>query len=162
MPIYEQEELVVKAINSIPQRDDIEVICIDDCSRDNTYQIVCDLVKDRKNFRVFRNPRNLGVAFTINRGLDLVTGEYYLQLDCDDYFYTEELNKVIDMADMDLVFFNMRINDGTVWSTNVMKEMCDHGCLYRRSLIGNIRHPNRKADGGWFFHRDVISQPHTE
>lgn len=160
--LYNQEVLVKRAMESIPERDDIEVVIIDDKSTDNSYQVALDYAKDRKNWIVLQNEVNMGADFTYNRGLDTLTGEYFLQLDSDDCLVPENISKVIDLADQDLVWFDMDVNNGDVWSPNTMKEICDHGCLYRMSLVGKIRHPRRFHDGGWFFHRDVISQPHTE
>lgn len=160
--VYESKEMALRAIDSIPDRDDIEAIIIDDCSKDNTYQLLMDNYGGRANYTILRNEKNIGSSFTLNRGIDLAKGEYYVQLDDDDIFYTEAMNKVIDMADMDLVWFNMQVNNGDVWSPNVMKEICDHGCLYRMSIVGKTRHPKRSFDSGVFFHREIISKPHTE
>lgn len=160
--LYNQEKLVVRALESIPVRDDIEVIVIDDKSTDNSWRVANEICAKHPNWYVLHNEENLGADLTINRGLDNMRGEYFLQLDCDDYLIPDALNKVIDMADMDLVWFTMQINNGDVWSPNTMKEICDHGCLYKKTIIGDVRHPHRFHDGGWFFHRDIISKPHTE
>lgn len=149
-------------MESIPNRDDIEVIAIDDCSRDNTWEVMQECAKGRKNWILLQNEVNSLPDKTINRGLDLMHGEYFLQLDCDDYLIPDALERVMDQADMDLVFFGMQINNGNVWMPNTMKELCDHTCLYKKSIIGDTRHPHRYHDGGWFFHRDIISKPHTE
>ena len=38
IPVYNQEDLVIKAINSVPERDDIEIIVVDDASTDKTVE----------------------------------------------------------------------------------------------------------------------------
>ena len=123
LPVYEQEELVVRAMKSIPDRDDIEVIIIDDCSRDNTYDIVCSYAKDHENFHVYRNEKNMRVALTLCRAIEYAKGEYITQLDSDDYYFTEAFNRVIDQADADLVWFDMQVNNGTIWSPKYRKEI---------------------------------------
>ena len=162
MACYEQPVLVKRAMESIPDRDDIEVVAIDDKSRDNTFEVMKECAKGRKNWIILQNEENLGADLTINRGLDTLTGEYFLQLDCDDKLFPDQMEKAMEMLDADLVWFDMKVNNGDVWSPNVMKEICDHGCFYKMSLVGNIRHPHRFHDGGWFFNREVNAQPHTE
>ena len=36
IPVYNQQDLIIKAINSIPVRDDLEIIVVDDASTDKT------------------------------------------------------------------------------------------------------------------------------
>ena len=45
-PVWNQEELVIKGLDSIPRRDDIEVIVRDDGSHPNYYDLVCILLLD--------------------------------------------------------------------------------------------------------------------
>ena len=44
IPAYNQEQLVLQAIDSIPERNDIEIIVIDDCSFDDTFEC-CYIVR---------------------------------------------------------------------------------------------------------------------
>ena len=95
IPLYNQEELVVKALNSIPIREDIEVIVVDDCSQDKSYQVVSDYLEQSDlTIKLLRNEKNHGVGYTFNVGLDNAVGEFFTVLDSDDYFYTEVLTRL--------------------------------------------------------------------
>ena len=73
IPVYNKEELVIRAIESIPERDDLEIIVIDDGSTDKTYQNLLDY--DRE-FVLVRLTKNKPVGFCRNLGLKRATGEY--------------------------------------------------------------------------------------
>ena len=163
MPVYNMPDLVITALNSVPRREDLEIIVVDDCSTDSTYDIVHDyLVNSALNYTHLRNDRNMHCGMSLNKAIEYATGEYITQLDSDDAYFTEEINRVIDMADTDLVWFNLKVNDGRIWSPNTMKEICDHSCLYRRSLVGDTRYPDLPNGAGRYFHDNIIRKPHTE
>ena len=53
IPVYNQEDLIVRAIESVPKRDDVEIIVVDDGSTDNTSaNIFENLEKFNKNIRM--------------------------------------------------------------------------------------------------------------
>ena len=53
IPVYNQEELIKRCIKSIPDRENIEVIVVNDCSTDHTEQTVKDIMKTR-SIRLFK------------------------------------------------------------------------------------------------------------
>jgi glycosyltransferase involved in cell wall biosynthesis len=61
-----------------------EIIIIDDGSTDNSVQIIEELARHHPTLKFFRNEVNRGVIFTINRGIDLSTGDYVCTLAADD------------------------------------------------------------------------------
>ena len=76
IPAWNQEELVIKALDSIPRRNDIEVFVRDDCSTDNTKAVVRQYVKDHQdlNLKSFANRTNKGFAYTVNKLVASATG----------------------------------------------------------------------------------------
>ena len=84
MPAYNAEKYINEAIDSILAQTftDFEFIIIDDGSTDSTCAIVESYSDSR--IRFFKNEHNLGVAATLNRGLDLARGEYIARMDADD------------------------------------------------------------------------------
>ncbi len=64
---------------------DIEIIIVNDCSDDNTLEIVSALAETDSRIRVINNTTNLGGGGSRNIGLDAATGEYVIFLDDDDY-----------------------------------------------------------------------------
>lgn len=146
MPIYNQPILVVKALNSIPVRDDIEVICIDDCSTDTTYNVLEEYVKNSNlDIILLRNEVNSGIGFTTNRGIDLAKGKWITDLDDDDYLLTENYNKLIDMLytldDYDWVWVGNRVerNINEIWYGDDRLAMWTY--IAKKSFVGNDRFP---------------------
>lgn len=91
---YNRADYICEAAKSIfKQRyNNIEVIVIDDCSNDNTRELLQDVFKDRIIYR--RNPQNMGPGFSRNVGLDLAKGKYIGLLDSDDVLYDENHTEI--------------------------------------------------------------------
>lgn len=169
IPVYNQEKLVIKAIDSIPKRDDIEIIVIDDGSTDNTWN---NLMKYRSeheeilNLIYLYNKENKGVSYTLNRGYDVAKGEYIVLLGSDDYFYTDKFEEVMQQLDgTDLVYFNLQINNGDVWRLTPDNKKLWVGSVkfMRRDFVGNTRcFENQKVGEDWFFYQELLSKNPTE
>lgn len=171
IPVRNQEDLVTRALDSIPQRNDIEIIVINDYSTDDTENKIFDWyyhnyrksVYKKPRFYYYKNNKRMRVGGSINVGLETATGDYIMQLDSDDYLYTCNLNNLLELKRTeDLVFFNNQINNGDIWSPKITKGLCDHVCLYKRSIIGDIRHGNGMWGSGWDFHQKILAKKHTE
>ncbi|MFH8727903.1 glycosyltransferase family 2 protein [Streptomyces termitum] len=75
---------------------DFEFLLIDDCSTDETPDVL-DRWKDRiPNTRVIRHPTNLGVAQARNTGIDAATGDHITFLDGDDWYAPGHLRAAVD------------------------------------------------------------------
>ncbi len=61
-----------------------EVIIVDDCSTDNSIEIIKNKIGDDARFKIFENEKNSGVGFTKTRCSGLATGEICAFLDPDD------------------------------------------------------------------------------
>lgn len=168
IPVYNQEDLIVRAIESIPKRDDVEIIVVDDGSTDNTSaNIFENLEKFNKNIRMVVFKENQGVANALNSGLELIEGEYYMALGSDDYFYTDRLNDFIDndLNDkVDMVYFCLERNDGSLIESNEETRSLWVGSTkaYRREIISDTLYPDGKRACEDLVFDDLIRQkPHT-
>lgn len=167
-PVYNQEELVLKGLDSIPRRDDIEVIVRDDGSTDNTLANLREykLKHPELNLTVQANDKNHGVAYTANRLLESASGEYFHFLMSDDYLLTEKYNLLIDMLcgnpGVDILAMNLRINSGELFVLNERNDnlWCAQACRFiRRSLVDGIKYPEDvKVGEDAFFHRDMMAR----
>lgn len=91
---------------------DLEIIIINDGSKDNTIEKSNELLENYHG----KNPvvrivdkENGGHGSTINKGIELATGKYFRLMDGDDYYITEELDKLIEklkVEDSDIVLTN--------------------------------------------------------
>lgn len=168
-PCYNQEKLIIKAIESIPKRSDIEIIVIDDGSTDNTWNKLLQYTNDHEeliNFILLYNECNKGVAYTVNKGYDNANGEYVVLLGSDDYFYTDKFEEIIKYLDgTDLVYFNLQINNGEVWRiTQENKNFyCGSVKFMRNEFIGNTRCPEEKRQAeDRVFYDELLKKNPTE
>lgn len=92
IPAYNAALLIERAIRSVLDQQDapeFEILIIDDCSSDNTLEVVRGIADGR--IRVFRQSENRGPAAARNRGLREARGEYSAFLDGDDFWEPEFL-----------------------------------------------------------------------
>lgn len=68
-----------------------EVICVDDCSTDDTRQWLKSLRKQHKNLVVLENEENIRQGGSRNRGIKTAKGKYIVLIDQDDYFHKESI-----------------------------------------------------------------------
>lgn len=168
VPCFNQEVLAIKALDSVPRRDDIEVIARDDGSSDNTLANLLQYKDEHPelNLRVEANGKNLGCFANGNLLLADATGEYIHTLDNDDYLYTDEYNRAIDMINgEDCVFINLRINDGTVFDLNEGSRMgfCAPTTKFvKRSLVSDLRYPTHSPNAGdWYYALELFKRNPT-
>lgn len=167
IPLYNQENLIVRALDSIPRREDLEVIVSDDGSSDNSLDVLMDYKEHRElKMIVMWNPKNMGAGYNCNRLLDVCTGKYVYELDSDDYLYTEEFEKALDELDgTDLVYVNGQTNLGDIIKPTPETKMyfCAPWTKFiRRGFLGKHRFPEDQDQPDWFMNNEIQALPHTE
>lgn len=112
IPVYNASATIKKAIRSIQNQklQEIEIILFDDCSPDNSYQIMEELQNKDPRIKLYKNETNRGVLFTrITASLE-AKGKYITYLDNDDMFIRDDLFNIIydeiEKNDYDIVEFN--------------------------------------------------------
>lgn len=105
VPVYNVEKYLDKCIKSIVNQtySKLEIILIDDGSKDSSLAICNNWQKRDKRIRVYHQ-KNMGVSKARNKGLDIAQGDYISFIDSDDIIderlyetFTEEYNKNIDI-----------------------------------------------------------------
>lgn len=113
MPVYNVSNYLQNAINSIENQtfEDVEVICVNDGSTDNSLEVLNKIKKDYDKL-VIVNQENAGPGIARNTGIDYATGEYIAFLDSDDIFLDEDaLEKMYNSAkenNADMVCGNLK------------------------------------------------------
>lgn len=80
----------------------IEIIVVDDCSTDNSVQIVKEYARKYKNIKLLQTKRNSGcAAVPTNLGVKNATSKYVIVLDADSYPDKDSLNKMIGFLQED-------------------------------------------------------------
>lgn len=87
VPVYNAAHTIERCVSSIAASggEDVQIILIEDCSKDNSWEVCRNLAQRYDTVLCFRNEQNRGVSYTRNRGLEAATGEYLLFVDSDDW-----------------------------------------------------------------------------
>lgn len=102
VPIYNVEKYLEKCINSLLSQtlEDIQIILVNDGSKDNSGNIAREYEKNNKNRIIYIEKENGGLSDARNYGLKYATGDFIAFLDSDDYIeknaYEEMYNKAIE------------------------------------------------------------------
>lgn len=101
LSIYNAEKYVGMAIESILNQTytNFELIAVDDCSTDNSWQIVRKYMSIDSRIIAIRNHTNLGGCETLNVGLKIAKGKYIARLDNDDWSYPYRLERQISFLE---------------------------------------------------------------
>ena len=116
IPAYNTEDFLEiclhSALNQGLDRHNFEVILVDDCSTDSTFQIASRLATNNKNLLVTKTDKNSGPGIARNVGLRKSSGTWVILLDSDDYLHRDALFKLKtyfdtnDCTSLDAVGFN--------------------------------------------------------
>lgn len=119
VPVHNAEKYINYCIASIKNQSfsNIELILVDDCSTDNTRNIIESNIKDNvrlNNIIYLKNKKNMGAGYSRNRGLDVANGKYLVFLDADDFFCVDMIEKLYLKAEetcADIVICNCYLFD---------------------------------------------------
>lgn len=100
-PAYNASKVVGETIESVQKQTfkDWEMIIVDDCSTDNTLEIIEEYAKNDSRIVVLKHEKNSGVAAARNTALKKATGNYIAFLDSDDMWHPEKLQKQIEFME---------------------------------------------------------------
>ncbi len=101
IPVYNAEKTIERCVESLiyGKETNIEILLIDDCSADNSWDKCKKLQEKYKNIRCFQNRKNQGVSYTRNQGIDHANGKYILFVDSDDWVSGNYVQQLIQAAE---------------------------------------------------------------
>lgn len=103
VPVYGVEKFVEHCAVSLMEQtlDGIECIFVDDCSPDNSVDIIRDIISryPDRDARIVSHSRNCGLPAARNTGLGLATGKYVFHCDGDDWIEPDMLEKMYAVAE---------------------------------------------------------------
>lgn len=99
LPVYNCEKYIKETIDSVLTQtfSDFELIIIDDCSTDNTVDIIKSFKDSRISF--VQKEKNSGYTDSLNYGIDIAEGEYIARLDGDDICAISRFEKQVNFLD---------------------------------------------------------------
>lgn len=143
-PVYNSEKFISETIDSIQNQTykHWELILVDDCSSDNSYDIISEYIKNDKRIRYIKLEKNSGAAVSRNTGIKNAKGRFIAFLDSDDIWLPEKLEKQVKyMLDKKIGFtftsYRYMKEDGT--KTNKVAKApykIDYNGLLKNTIIG--------------------------
>jgi len=141
LSVYNSEEFLSEAIESIINQkyENLECLFIDDGSTDGSKEIL--LSYDDSRIKVIENKNNIGLAASLNKGIDLAKGKYIARMDADDISLPDRIAKQVDALEQDDSLalcgtWAYRIDEKGS-TTEEIKVASDYGCIYFKLLLIN-------------------------
>ena len=128
--VHNQEKYILRFLRSVQNQffDDIEIILIDDCSKDNSVKLIEQYQKEDKRIVLLKHKKNRGTLISRNTGVAMSRGEYLIIPDIDDILSENILYNCYQQAKMknyEILRFN--IYDDT------------KGRLFFKSIVTNLK-----------------------
>lgn len=165
IPCFNDGEFLSRTLNSIPVRDDIEVILVDDGSTDNSLEVMREFKSQTKlKVRIIACDENQGISYANNIGIDSCKGEYFYLIDADDYLYTEEFEKALNELDgTDIIYVTAITNENAILKPNENNHNLCAGWFkfIRTEFIEGIRRKINCYGGDYDMWLELINKPHT-
>ena len=159
IPVYNTEKYLVKCLDSLLYQslEDIEIICINDGSTDNSQQILNYYAKKDKRIKVIHQ-ENKKQGAARNRGVEIATGEYIGYVDSDDWVdfdYYEELYYAAKKHNLDIALAtNIRIGNGkTKKRLKIEKEQIAYSLQEKIDLCNQF---NNECPTNKIYRRDFL------
>ena len=112
IPVYNCNKTIKAAVRSIQNQNmgDIEIILVNDLSKDNTSNIIQELSEEDPRIKIINNKKNGGTLYSRNIGILNSKGKYIMNLDNDDLFLDNEvfddIYKEMNNTNFDIIGFN--------------------------------------------------------
>ena len=144
-PNYNSFHLMNRFFDSLENQTfkDFEVLIIDDCSTDDSYEKLLEYKKNSKlNLKIFKNQKNNGPGLARNIGIDEASGEYLTFMDNDDWVdltLLEEINKISLLNQYDCIIYDYYLDfgDKTIRSSSVYGDY--NGKIEKHDAITYVR-----------------------
>ncbi len=146
IPVYNDEKYLEKCLNSVVNQTfkDIEIICVNDGSTDDSLKILKKFSEKNKNILII-NKENEGLGAARNTGMEYATGEYISFIDSDDWVNENMYSYLYPIASskkLDVLFFQM-IN------------FINNTGEFQQTRYYNLTVIDKKFDGKIFTHHDI-------
>ena len=169
IPIYNASAFIKECIDSVKSQtmiEGVECIMIDDCSTDNTLDIIQSIINGNVNgnFFLLRQERNQGPSAARNRGIREAKGEYVFFLDADDTIMPDCIESLYSLAkehDADYVqgkYQSSCLHEG--WEVQKVQEVQDASLVQKRELP-SVLSDRREIKRLLLNHNKLLFAPHN-
>ena len=119
LPCYQVKDFLKDCLQSIVSQKldglSYEILVVDDCSQDGSYEYLIELQQSIPSMRVLRNEENRGVSYTRNCLISEAKGKYIWFIDCDDMLYPNAFRtlwEIVSVENADVVLANyIKVNE---------------------------------------------------
>ena len=155
LPVYNVEKYIRECLESVVNQTmpDIEIICVNDASEDESMDIVREYAEKDSRF-VIINKAHEGLSVSRNVSIDAAGGEYIYFLDCDDYIAPNTLELLYSAAvshDLDVLYFDglavfedESFKTQTMYETVYIKKCPGSGVLTGQQMLAHFTIKNYK------------------
>ena len=152
IPIYNGEKYLRKCLNSVVFQTykDLEIICVDDGSNDNSLSILNEYKKNDKRFKII-SKNNEGLSSARNVGIENSLGDYISFIDSDDWVSLalyDDFCKVLDKINKDIDIYNFNASKILCSDNNLalscflnVLEVRNHNSLYDIHTFADFSNP---------------------
>lgn len=165
IPVYNSGRYITETLESALNQtyNNIEIILVDDCSKDNSREIIENFMNRHINIVYHLQEKNGGAALARNKALDLAKGRYVAFLDSDDLWHPEKIEKQLQLMKNKKIAFCYTAYEMVDGQGNVLKnktkviEKAEYKNLLKntvistptvmidRNLTGDLRMTNRRT-----------------
>lgn len=146
VPVYNASRFLDETIKTVREQtiDNWELIFVDDCSTDNSDEIIKQYMKIDKRIKYFKQDQNEGPALARNRGIDEAKGNFLCFLDADDMWDKDKLEKQLNfMLEKEVAFsytsYEFATFDGIPTGKKVKaKEILTYKEVLKNNIISTI------------------------
>lgn len=157
VPVYNTQKYLSKCLDSIINQTykDIEIICVDDGSTDNSLFILSEFAKKDTRIKIIQK-ENGGLVSARKRGIKEAACDYVAFVDSDDWAELDLMGDMYDLAEAysaDLVTVNHIVEVG---ETSFLKNHAFSEGLYDKKRLQNFIYPQMMSFGDEFFEIGII------
>jgi len=165
IPVYNAEKYIGSTIESALNQTykKLTLVIVDDCSTDNSKNIIDEYIKHTNNIVYHLNSNNTGAAVARNKALEIAEGRYVAFLDSDDLWLPEKIQRQLALMSNNNVGFcytayEMIDDEGRLMKEKIkILEKTEYKHLLKRTmistptvlldrqLIGNVEMPLRRT-----------------
>ncbi|MFX6505029.1 glycosyltransferase family 2 protein [Acinetobacter baumannii] len=167
IPAYNVEQYIENCVDSIIRQNipcEYEIIIVEDCSTDNTKDVIKKISQKYSQVKIIYNEKNGGLSAARNTGLNNIKGKYVTFIDSDDLLCNQAIEKsinyIIENNDVDVVGFNYKEFSDESKALEELKNIPSippklfedittaripgfaWGKIYHRKMFADIRFPN--------------------
>ena len=166
IPIYNEQEYVIEVLKKVDNLllpdfvEKTEIILIDDCSVDNSNELVTAYISGKPNYKLIRQEINQGKGAAVKKGFKAGTGDVFFIQDADLELTPDDLPEMLRaMADLNIEFINgSRYLPGIVRPISSYKRyLANRFFTFLTSVLINAKLTDM-ACGHKLIHRNLVSK----